>query len=202
MISELEDAHWPPEPQPVSGSGEGQRSEPGTPNVSRKAKPLQQQPAAPGDPQARAAGLSQACPAGPPAAHCHHGGHTRWLRLERHRQVHRRPLLHRDHGRPGALRGEGEGTTGPATEPSHPHVSVAVPVSRPRVAVSKGPGQPGRPEGDISLRAQDLYGAIWVLPPQRVRCSISNSTGMSSLPSVWQTRQEAPCQLCPLRGWP
>lgn len=53
--------------------------------------------------------LSWACPVGPPAAHRHHRGCARWLRLEGHCQLCHGPFQHRDHGWPWALTGKGKG---------------------------------------------------------------------------------------------
>nr|KAF6336087.1 alanine--glyoxylate and serine--pyruvate aminotransferase [Myotis myotis] len=92
---------------------------------SPRAGPGEQLATAPGCHRLPARAPSRAGPAAlcegsyAPAAHRHHDCRARWLRLERHRQVPHGPLLHRNHGRPGALLGEGAADRPPGLQ-RHP----------------------------------------------------------------------------------
>ncbi|XP_074172394.1 alanine--glyoxylate aminotransferase isoform X1 [Rhinolophus sinicus] len=81
-------------PSPCTGPGEQLAAAPGCYHIPARA------PTGAGSPALREGSCT-------PAAHRHHRGCARWLRLEGHCQLPNGPLFHRDHGWPWALLGEG-----------------------------------------------------------------------------------------------
>lgn len=154
--------------------------------------------------------LSQACPAEAPDAHRHHDCRACWLRLEGHRQVPHRPLLHRNHGRPGTLLGEGEGVAIPTTETRFtPTWSRTVPGFRLRSAVIQGPRTAGV-SGREHLSPNPRGVCRGNLGPSSLAGEVQHLQFHPECPSspLWGRAGRKPrarVQLCPLRGdseWP